>query len=460
MHHKNTVHKSRAGSGSNMLKGCTQMLVMTLMVMGCDSIVDQQTNADSGIVTSDISGVLSVEVSPVTCIDPDADVYHVVSESKTIEWSNRRNPFEKTVEIEYYNTLTEFVLRVKSTEAIADVLVGDESIKDFDGTVAAVDWQEFTFDLDPEWEAGDTWVFEVKVAGSGPPAYFEVDYMLLGECVFYTLALAVNHEVAGTVTGADEYKEGDEATIKATANEGWTFVNWTDEDDVEVSTSAEFDYIMPATDVTLTANFKCDPVTFIFNDLTYGIVTSTNGRCWLDRNLGAANVGEYGDLYQWGRAADGHQLRTSDIYNTGLASTFEPNKEKDWDGKFITSPSDWLSSGNNDLWQGVDGINNPCPVGYRLPTATEWQDEITSWGVGNQNAAGAFASPLKLPVAGLRGSGTSLLLNVGLYGNYWSGTAVGTFSRFLLFSSSNANISNSNRANGYSVRCLKEDTSD
>jgi hypothetical protein len=43
------------------------------------------------------------------------------------------------VDIEYYNTLTEFVLRVKSTEMIADVLVDDESIKDFDGTVEAGD---------------------------------------------------------------------------------------------------------------------------------------------------------------------------------------------------------------------------------------------------------------------------------------------------------------------------------
>ena len=40
-------------------------------------------------------------------------------------------------------------------------------------------------------------------------------------------------------------------------------------------------------------------------------------RCWLDRNLGASRVANsyddsqaYGYLFQWGRANDGHQIRT------------------------------------------------------------------------------------------------------------------------------------------------------
>jgi hypothetical protein len=66
------------------------MLVMTLIVIGCDSIVDQNTEADSGIATSDISGVLSVEVSPITCIDPDAGGYHVVSDSRPLNGAIKR----------------------------------------------------------------------------------------------------------------------------------------------------------------------------------------------------------------------------------------------------------------------------------------------------------------------------------------------------------------------------------
>jgi hypothetical protein len=52
-------------------------------------------------------------------------------------------------------------------------------------------------------------------------------------------------------------------------------------------------------------------------------VTSSTGQVWMDRNLGASQVAtsstdpaSYGDLYQWGRPADGHQIRTSAITAT------------------------------------------------------------------------------------------------------------------------------------------------
>jgi len=67
---------------------------------------------------------------------------------------------------------------------------------------------------------------------------------------------------------------------------------------VEFSDIAEFTYTMPAGDITLTANFQEDPgftcgdnVTFTYRgqEVTYGTVLSDE-RCWLDRNLGAAQV--------------------------------------------------------------------------------------------------------------------------------------------------------------------------
>ncbi|HIJ26877.1 MAG: hypothetical protein HON68_09360 [Gammaproteobacteria bacterium] len=61
----------------------------------------------------------------------------------------------------------------------------------------------------------------------------------------------------------------------------------------------------------------------IHNGLTYNIITSTTGKKWLDRNLGATEVCTttttancYGDTYQWGREADGHQVRTSGTTTT------------------------------------------------------------------------------------------------------------------------------------------------
>jgi uncharacterized protein (TIGR02145 family) len=179
----------------------------------------------------------------------------------------------------------------------------------------------------------------------------------------------------------------------------------------------------------------------------------------MDRNLGATQVAtsstdaaSYGDLYQWGRLLDGHQIRTSGTTATLSIGNVPGN------ANFITSSSDWRSTQNDNLWQGVNGINNPCPTGYRLPTETEWEAERNSWGTGSaQNtAAGAFASALKLPMAGYRDLSNGSLYNVGSSGDYWSSTVSGTFARSLYCGSSNAYMDTNYRANGFSVRCLKD----
>ena len=188
------------------------------------------------------------------------------------------------------------------------------------------------------------------------------------------------------------------------------------------------------------------------------VTNPTTGDTWMDRNLGASQVAtsstdvdSYGDLYQWGRGADGHQCRTSPTIST-LSSTDQPGH-----GDFIlssTSPNDWRSPQNTNLWQGVNGVNNPCPSGYRLPTETEINAERLSWSANT--SAGAFASPLRLPVAGFRTSSTGSLFNVGEYGRYWSSTVISTNSRNLYFNSSNAYMNTFNRGNGDSVRCIKD----
>ena len=61
-----------------------------------------------------------------------------------------------------------------------------------------------------------------------------------------------------------------------------------------------------------------------------------------------------------------------------------------------------------------------------------------------------------LPVAGNRNNSNGSLNNVGSNGNYWSSTVDGTNSRNLNFNSSNADMNSNNRANGNSVRCLKD----
>jgi hypothetical protein len=80
--------------------------------------------------------------------------------------------------------------------------------------------------------------------------------------------------------------------------------------------------------------------------------------------------------------------------------------------------------------------------------------ERLSW--SSNNAQGAFASALKLPVAGDRDDSVGSLNSVGTYGSYWSSAVNGVFSRSLYFYSSGAYMFDSSRAYGFSVRCLKD----
>jgi uncharacterized protein (TIGR02145 family) len=188
------------------------------------------------------------------------------------------------------------------------------------------------------------------------------------------------------------------------------------------------------------------------------VTNPTTGRIWMDRNLGATqsatsstDVNAYGDLYQWGRRNDGHQCRTSPTLST-LSSSDQPAH-----GSFILTlnfPYDWRSPQNNNLWQGVNGVNNPCPGGYRLPTEVELEAERLSWGTNNY--AGAFASVLNLPVAGGRNFSGGALSSVGTNGFYYSSTVNGVYPVTLAFSSSGAGMGNGVRADGLSVRCIKD----
>jgi hypothetical protein len=197
---------------------------------------------------------------------------------------------------------------------------------------------------------------------------------------------------------------------------------------------------------------NCDASVMVITD----VFNSITGKIWMDRNLGASRVAtsstdanSFGDLYQWGRLKDGHQCRNSS-YTTTLSSTDVPGN-----ANFISSGgADWRSTQNDNLWQGVSGVNNPCPSGYRLPTETELDAERASW--SSNNAAGAFASPLKLPMSGFRERTSGSLNFVGTFGVYWSSTVSGASSRDLFLQSGSASLGTADgRAQASSVRCIK-----
>ena len=95
----------------------------------------------------------------------------------------------------------------------------------------------------------------------------------------YDLTLETDPAMGGTAsdeTGEDSYEENVKVDIKAEPNPGWGFVYWTGDyaDYLDDATDAETSLTMPASNVTLTANFEEDPdVTITYEATTGGTVS-------------------------------------------------------------------------------------------------------------------------------------------------------------------------------------------
>ncbi|SZD71951.1 fibrobacter succinogenes major paralogous domain [Candidatus Ornithobacterium hominis] len=215
------------------------------------------------------------------------------------------------------------------------------------------------------------------------------------------------------------------------------------------------------------------PVTVTANDYN---------RTWLNYNLGAAyadtntphfnlNVKKtdqaahddenlYGSLYQWQRASDGHEFRNSPITLEKAPNWKNADKAA---GRFIKidNINNWVKNGERasgedlELWQaGGDNKNNnnPCPLGYHVPTIKEWQELFNA--VGSNNKMWSQDQLPNLVAAGFRGNGKP---SGGTAGNYWSSTNRDYREAKSIAFTNKINYPDNNfgRSYGASVRCIK-----
>jgi uncharacterized protein (TIGR02145 family) len=210
-------------------------------------------------------------------------------------------------------------------------------------------------------------------------------------------------------------------------------------------------------------------ISFTTLDVVSTVTSPYTGKVWMDRNLGATqvatgvnDVASYGDLYQWGRAKDGGQLRTAPQVATKLTD-ISSRSTNSISAQPWTSQANWNSQtgGVWDVkpWNNTDGgVNNPCPTGFRVPSDSEWTAELNGMtGAGlATTTTGVFNSFLKIPQAGvIEGSGFSGTV-ITTKSVYWTTDRLdGYSSREIRFSPSQNAERNANWYSfRYSVRCI------
>jgi uncharacterized protein (TIGR02145 family) len=170
-----------------------------------------------------------------------------------------------------------------------------------------------------------------------------------------------------------------------------------------------------------------------------------NGIRWATRNVDApgtfaATPELTGMYYQWNRKIG---WSSSDpMINSNGATT--------WDSS-TPSGTEW------------EKANDPCPVGWRVPTHDEQVSLLISGSFGiTQNGVtgqvfGSGSNTVFLPAAGYRLNSDGTLYLTGTYGLYWSSTQGDSSNAYRLhFVSLNVGWDSGNRRNGFPVRCVKE----
>ena len=128
------------------------------------------------------------------------------------------------------------------------------------------------------------------------------------------ITVTVNPANVGTISGAGTYECGETCTLTATAYEGSTFINWTENDEV-VSTEAEYTFTV-AGDRTLVANFDGSNI-ITFADANVKALCVAN---WDTNGDGELSYAEAAAVTDLGAVFQGADITTFDElqYFTGL----------------------------------------------------------------------------------------------------------------------------------------------
>ncbi len=197
---------------------------------------------------------------------------------------------------------------------------------------------------------------------------------------------------------------------------------------------------------SLTINHIAGTVAPVTKTVTYGTVTNIPGetsKCWITQNLGASHMA----------------TAVNDASESSAGWYWQFNRKLGYkhDGTTRTPNTTWIGSiSESSDWTGA---NDPCTIelgaDWRVPTNTEWTniDEYGGW----TNWYGPYGSLLSMHAAWYLLDSDGSLNYRGSYGLYRSSTQYDATNGWRLdFNSSGSFMGNSSKANGLSVRCIRD----
>ena len=265
-------------------------------------------------------------------------------------------------------------------------------------------------------------------------------------CKNSVINVTTNSAECGSVNGGGTYMDRSICTVSATANEGFTFVCWSD-NGLMVSTETTYSFIVSG---------NRNLVAF-FYDYNFDLGLPS-GTLWATCNVGADTPEGYGDHFAWGETQpkDNYGWNTYQYCNGSSSS--------------LTKYCSNSSYGNNGFTDNLttllpedDAATANWGTEWRMPTQAEWLELWNlphTWatlnGVYGKLFTASNGNSLFLPAAGYRKS--SSLYNAGSSGYYWSSSLEtgrpDNAWRFYIYLSS-SNMTSNYRSSGLSVRAVR-----
>ena len=197
----------------------------------------------------------------------------------------------------------------------------------------------------------------------------------------YTINVSANPSNSGSVSGGGNYQQGQTCTVSATANSGYTFVNWT-ENGTQVSTNSNYTFTITS-NRNLVAHFTAQNyvITAIADPTAGGTVTGSGGYNYGESCTLTATANAGYTFINWTK--NGSQVSSNPTYTFTVTETATYVAHFSIQSYSVTTSSS-PSNGGTTTGGGIYNYGQTCTVtasaanGYAFTNWTENGTQIST----------------------------------------------------------------------------------